>query len=254
MTRPNKPTRYRAPRTKTKRFSLSDMWFWVLQLFILAVIVSASYFIWNWMTNPMSLPFKQVKIISTTHYVDGNQLQQTVKNNITGGFFSLDVDSLKQSVMQLPWIAGVSIRKVWPDELMITVTEQRPLAAWDNEAVFNEQGDLFYPEKKTIPADLPRLTGPLDQPQAVLQQFLFFQAALKPLSLSIASLKVDKRGAWSMTLTNGVKIQIGRKAFKKRFVQFVQLYPRIMAQHKTPLSTVDLRYSNGFAIGWKATK
>ena len=224
--------------------------FWILQLLMVTVIVTASYFIWSWMTNPNSLPFRQIKIISTTHYVNPIQLKQTVKNSISGGFFSLDVNTLKQNLVTLPWIASVSIRKVWPNELVIMLAEQQPIAHWDDNGVFNAQGELFYPAQNSIPASIPQLMGPLDQPQEVLKQFLFLQKTLSSLHLHIQKLAVDERGSWSIVLDNGIEIQIGRRDVRQRFMQFVKLYPRVIGDKAGQVQSVDLRYSNGFAVGW----
>lgn len=57
-----------------------------------------------------------------------------------------------------------------------------------------------------------------------------------------------------MTLTNGIKLNLGRGDTMKRLARFVELYPVLQQQAQTDgkrISYVDLRYDSGAAVGWE---
>ena len=113
--------------------------------------------------------------------------------------------------------------------------------------------------------NLPRLSGPEDSSAEVVAAFRRYQAALAPLGMTISELRLSPRRAWRLQLDNGMTLALGREQTDARLARFVALYPRLFgAQPATqnvaaaapgaaptaPITpvTVDLRYSDGFAV------
>jgi len=63
--------------------------------------------------------------------------------------------------------------------------------------------------------------------------------------------QVDARGAWQMTLQNGVEIRLGRRDVEARTQLFLDVAASIISSREAEIEFVDMRYSNGFTIGWK---
>ena len=53
-----------------------------------------------------------------------------------------------------------------------------------------------------------------------------------------------------MTLTNGVDIRLGRRDVDARTDLFLDVVANIITGRATDIEYVDMRYSNGFTIGW----
>jgi cell division protein FtsQ len=62
---------------------------------------------------------------------------------------------------------------------------------------------------------------------------------------------VDARGAWEMTLANGIDIRLGRRDVGARIQLFLDVAANIISRRDSEIEFVDMRYSNGFTIGWK---
>jgi cell division protein FtsQ len=77
------------------------------------------------------------------------------------------------------------------------------------------------------------------------------QPRLVEAGMRLASLTMDERGAWELQLENGVRLRLGRAHIEERFDRFMVAASRIVAARATEISYVDLRYSAGFAIGWR---
>jgi hypothetical protein len=46
-------------------------------------------------------------------------------------------------------------------------------------------------------------------------------------------------------------VRLGRRQIDERFMRFVRTALPALAPHSNDVNYVDMRYSNGFAVGWK---
>jgi cell division protein FtsQ len=69
--------------------------------------------------------------------------------------------------------------------------------------------------------------------------------------MRIAALRLDERGAWEFDLDNGVTVRLGRRQVDERLDRFIRTASQVIAHRVGEISYVDMRYSNGFAIGWR---
>lgn len=216
---------------------------------LLAGIVAVGYGGWHLLNNPNFMPVQQVKLAATYAHVNQKTLANIVTPYVThAGLFSLRAEQLKQAVLADPWIYDVWIKRVWPNQIIIKVTEQQAVAIWNNNSLLNPDGDEFAPPKNTFPANLPALAGPEGQQQFVWQQWQQFSKALEPLNLTIAQLSLNSRGSWQMTLSNNIKVVLGHNDVEQRFNRFVSNYPKNIAATAANIASIDLRYSDGFAV------
>jgi cell division protein FtsQ len=75
---------------------------------------------------------------------------------------------------------------------------------------------------------------------------------LTETGMRLTALRLDARGAWEFDLDNGVTVRLGRKQVDERFETFMATAVKIIAQRASDIAYVDMRYSSGFAIGWRS--
>jgi cell division protein FtsQ len=102
-----------------------------------------------------------------------------------------------------------------------------------------------------VPPELPRLDGPPGTEWQVAQRYLAIQGRLIEQGLRVAALRLDARGAWEMDLSNGVTVRLGRRQVDERMDRFVQFAAQVIAGRAAEIGYIDMRYSNGFSIGWR---
>ena len=54
-----------------------------------------------------------------------------------------------------------------------------------------------------------------------------------------------------MTLGNGIEVRLGRRAVAERTSLFLDVVANIISGRAADIQYVDMRYGNGFTIGWK---
>ncbi|WP_240224528.1 cell division protein FtsQ/DivIB [Rheinheimera hassiensis] len=220
-------------------------------LFFIAAVAALAWTgakISDWMQGQQSAPVRQVRLYGDFHHIDATVLHQTLQQQYVGNFFSVNVDQVQQFLLQQPWVYQVAVRKQWPDALVVVVTEQRPVAIWNQQQLLNTQGEVFQAPVEQLKTALPMLTGPEGSQQDALAMFRHMQGLLALHKFNAVALGLTERFSWQVSLSNGVALKLGREDTLKRLQRFIELYP-VISKHKTEaVAEVDLRYDTGIAV------
>ena len=168
--------------------------------------------------------------------------------NIQGGYFNINVGSVQQKIESLAWVDRAYVRRLWPDTLMITVVEQKAQACWDDKGLINARGELFFPDRKTFPAGLPKLSGPDGTHGQLLEDYKNMSRIMAETGLLIQRISMDARRSLTLHFDNGMKILLGRVAHYVRLERFMRIYKKLLVTEINQLQQIDMRYTNGFTI------
>ena len=238
--RKQQPTRrFTMPRVPVARFA-------ALFAAIGAIIVT-----YQFSANMLDRPIRSVEINGPFQRVTALQIEAAINHELDLGFLSADLQDMQRDIVALPWIDHANVARRWPSKIVVTVTEQVPAACWGDSGLLNTRGELFVVDASHVPAELPRLSGPESKAPAVARRYLQIRDQLIPLGLDVRRLHVDQRGSWDMTLQNGVEIRLGRQEVSERTRLFLDVVANIVSSKESEIDFVDMRYSNGFTIGWK---
>jgi cell division protein FtsQ len=196
-------------------------------------------------------PIKTVKVVGARH-IDHQAVQYSVGPMVDRGFFGVEVEAIKDKLMQISWVSDVSVRRLWPDQVLVTITEKNPIAHWNNTSVLSSAGDLFIPNLGSAPGELPQFFGPEGKQIFVMEYYNRLNGLLTPLHFKVARLELTPTHLWNVTLDNGMKLTVAHKDFLTRFSHFVKVYPKIVGGRASDIDYVDLRYPNGLAVRWKS--
>jgi cell division protein FtsQ len=203
------------------------------------------------LAEPGRLPLRVIDVNGEFQQLEPARVQQVVIDAIDGGFFTCRIQNLRAAVLAMPWVEDVSIRRVWPDRLSMTVTEQVPLARWGDDALINVNGGVFRPATLGGYKGLVRLHGPEGSEHRVVG---FFQAAVTAArlrGLQIREVELDARRHWWVRFDDGLTLSLGREDIDGRLAQFFRVYPGLTAEPSRRPDRIDMRYAHGFAVRWK---
>lgn len=199
-------------------------------------------------------------------FVTASSLNETIRGNLRGNFFFIDLDEVRELVETTPWVRHARIQRVWPNTLTVYVEEHQPLALWNENAMINTWGEAFTAYAGDLPPGtvLPQLRGPADSERLVVQRYAEVARWFAPLQLRINELALSPRYAWEVTLSDGIRLNLGRDPaadiadphgrsgalpFAARIERFVEAWPRLaQSLNGRTIASADLRYPNGFAI------
>lgn len=125
-------------------------------------------------------PIAKVSVEGDLSYISQRAVQQRISPYLAASFFTIDLAGMRGQLEQMPWIAHAEVRRVWPDQVVIRLDEQLPIARWGDEALLNNQGQAFTPKELANYEHLPRLHGPQRAQQQVMQQYQLLSQLLRP--------------------------------------------------------------------------
>ena len=221
----------------------------ILLLLILALGVSA--WVSLGITTRDRWPIRWLEVQGKFERVSAEQLRASLQPLTRSSFFTLDLDELKETAARMPWVSSVSVQKRWPDTVVVTVEEYRPIAHWNEGSLVSVDGEVFAVPEASMLQGLPWLEGQDAHFDEVLQRWGEYNQALMRHGLEISRLRQDRRGSWEMTLNNTTRIRIGRDATRERLSRLLSTWPVLLeGRDELPVS-VDLRYTNGVAVHWR---
>lgn len=222
---------------------------------------------------PTVLPFKSIEVTGELKFLEKRNIKMLVKENITGGYLSADLHNIRKILMQDPWIKNVSLRRRWPESIVVTVDEQKPVAYWNTDGYINKSGEVFSPEKIDRRLNLPVLNGPEGRHDNVWKFMNVLYQEMALLDFEVLRLDLDDRRAWRLVISasnvvaggseslsakdsdhNKIDVKLGRFETEKRLQRFVRILPALAVAHHTigdVIETIDMRYPNGFAVKMK---
>jgi cell division protein FtsQ len=206
---------------------------------------------YHYVTQPGRMPLRVIEVKGEFNQLRHAAIQRTVMDSITGGFFNCDMPKLRATVLAMPWVEDVSIRRVWPDRLNMLVTEQVPLARWGEDALINVNGGVFRPPALHDYQALIKLSGPQGSERRVVAFFQAIVPAARARQLQIDEVELDVRRHWWVRFDNGLTLSLGQDQIAQRLQQFFRVYPSLLNEPTRLPVRIDMRYAHGFAVRWR---
>ena len=179
------------------------------------------------------------------------QVEAALDPALSQSFLTLDLDELKEAVAAIDWVDTVRLSRVWPDSLRVYVTEHQVAASWGARGLLNTRGELFTREARHAYPELPKLAGPDGSEQRVATLYLDVRGRLADANMILETIRMDARGALEIVLLSGQEIRLGRVDIDDRLDRFFSVAAPALAHEFERVDYVDLRYPNGFAVGWR---
>jgi cell division protein FtsQ len=188
-------------------------------------------------------------------HVNKLTLRNGVVGRIKGNFFTTNLEQVRVAFESVPWVRKATVRREWPDQLIVEVEEHEALGTWGEDGrLLSVKGDVFTANLAEADEDraLPELEGPEGSEKEVLARFAELRAWFAPLRLAPGKLSLSSRYAWTVKLDNGMSVALGREqdktTLKKRVERLVNIYPQLARLLPDGIQTVDMRYPNGLAL------
>ena len=196
-------------------------------------------------------PISVINVEGELQYIDRASVQRTIAPYLEQSLLGVDLDALRADLLGMPWVAGASVTRIWPDQLVIQLDEHLPVARWGDSALLNNAGRAFTPDQIEDFQGLPQLKGPDRAKRRVMQTYQQFNRLLRPYGHEVARLEMRDRGSWFLTTGSGIEMLLGRNDVVDKMQRFLTIDKLMLADRRELIARVDLRYSNGMAVAWR---
>ncbi|MBT8435402.1 MAG: FtsQ-type POTRA domain-containing protein, partial [Gammaproteobacteria bacterium] len=120
-----KQAKRNTPATASKSFRWRKSYNW---LFLLLPLAVGGIYLGQ---VEQLLPIRTIQLSGAFKNLDQEEVESTLQQYLGQGFFSFDIHHLQQTLHDNSWTQLVSVRRIWPDKLGITIEEKKPVARWD---------------------------------------------------------------------------------------------------------------------------
>ena len=225
--------------------TLRQLCAWTIAIGVIALPIVA---VLNGWVGHSHWPLTRLQIVGQLTHVSPSAVRLAVLPSAQNGFFAVDLAQAQHAVEALPWVKRAQVRKHWPNRLDVVLEEQRAYARWGDARLLSGDGQLFAVPQETVDPSLPLFKSADSNVADITDIYRQACRLFAPVHLTISQLEKNERGVWSLTLNNGMLVVIGRDAVVARLHRFVLALPKLFAMQTHPVSVVDLRYPDGFAL------
>ncbi|MBL0403157.1 cell division protein FtsQ/DivIB [Microvirga aerilata] len=160
----------------------------------------------------------------------------------------LDVNDLRERLERVPMIKSATVRKLYPNELVITLTEREAHAIWQNNGelfVIASDGtviDLMQDERYL---DLPFVVG--EGANARSKDYLALIEAAGPLKQRIRAGTLVAGRRWTLKMDNGMDVRLPETGAADALARLVKLEHEQKILEKDVLA-IDLRMADRVVV------
>jgi cell division protein FtsQ len=232
-------------------------------LMAVTVVASLAAGVW-WISQRPMFTLKAVRVESIydmdLKHVSEITVRNSVVGKITGNFFTANLEQVRTTFEAVPWVRRATVRREWPNQLIVDVEEHEPLGTWGEDGrLLSVKGEVFTANLAEADDDhpLPGFSGPDGSEKEVLTQFAQLRTWFGPVKLVPETLSLSNRYAWTVGLDNGMTVALGREnnknTLRERVGRLVAVYPQLVSRLQDgSIDTIDMRYPNGLALASKA--
>ena len=188
-------------------------------------------------------PIDEVEIVSTTSNHNNNKIDIIVDSLQGSDLLSLDLNMLKNKIISDGWIKDVEIKKSFPSKLEIIIVPQEPYAIY-NSQILMKDGSIL--KSKVLPKNLAIVVDKANNKLDSLEVLMLCNEMLGKIDLNIKKLEIHDSLIKINTSSN--LLISDRKNLELNLKRLIESYDNLQRLFKKDIKSIDMRYSNGFAI------
>jgi cell division protein FtsQ len=207
-------------------------------LLLLIVILTFTY-----KSGIVSFPIEEIDIISSDKKYNEKNL-----NKYTGSIYGTDlllinIDMIQKNITSDEWISDVEVIKSFPSKLSIRIIQHEPLAVYNNQ-IMSKSGILISSSRNL--GNLPVVVDKQRRPTAAYDILLSTLVSLQKIDLVVK--KIEIYHSLIKIYTTSIVLISDKTNFKKNMQRLVPSFSDLKNIYGKKITSIDMRYSNGFAI------
>ncbi len=209
------------------------IYFILISLLLVLVIYKSNYFFY---------PINEIEIISTEKKYNENNLDKYLNSIYEQDLLSIDIDEIKNEVISDVWIKDAQIIKSFPSKLTIKIIQYTPIALY-NSNIMTSNGHII---RSTNYNNLPIILDYSADSTFAYDALTFSQNNIRKINLNIK--KIEIFHSLIKIHTSNIVLISDKKKYKANLNRLIPVFDNIYKIFDNKISSIDMRYSNGFAI------
>lgn len=140
---------------------------------------------------------------------DSTEISDRIDVTRTSSLLLLDAEHARARIAEIPWVADVTVKKLYPSRIVVSLTERLPFALWQDDGrikVVDKTGAVMSDTLQPRHAGLPLIVGAgadkrLEEAVALMNS----APSIRP-RIRAAVLVAERR--WNLITVDGIEIQL----------------------------------------------
>jgi cell division septal protein FtsQ len=234
---------------------------WMIKILLLAAVAYGVYFCYQFFTTSPRFAVSRVTL-SGNHTLSEKLLLEQLGPVTGDNIFLLNLENLSSKLAEHPWVQTVSVRKAFPQEILIHVEERKPYARikLDKVYVMDNFGVLLAPETPAY-RHLPLIVHPPTKEETVLGRSVSGDGVVSSLKHMhyfnqltffsdnpIQSADIDDMSRVTFTTKDGkMKIFMGLETIAQDFKNFM-IVRDTLEKDKKNIEHIDLSFKDKIVV------
>ena len=227
----------------------------------LVLLVAVAYGVLGYVLGSSTFSIRRITVTGNQRLATG-QVQALLGHLVGSSMIVADIKSAKAKLQGYPWVDQVEIRRVFPDSLSVSITEQQAVALGQmndtlflidrNASVIDEYGPNYAEFDLPVVNGLVSGAGDMlvnEQRAAMLGRFLGSLQSRPDLIERVS--EIDLRDPLNVVVVlkgDTAAVRLGREKFVERLASYVEL--AVTLSERVPdIDYVDVRYIPKLVVG-----
>jgi cell division protein FtsQ len=208
----------------------------ILVVFLVTAAGAAAY---SWLGRSRLFTVRDIDMNRCT-YVSRDEVSGILSGAPQGNIWSLSSRDIGRRLLTHPWVRSVSVRKSFPDRLVVRIEERKPAAMINLDALYyvDEEGKIFKRLTAYDPKNFPIVTG-FSRAELTARDAVTLQNLKKTLELlrctesgalrqNISEVHFDAQDGYTLvTRDSGLQLKIGMTDFREAMKRVEEAMPRL---------------------------
>ena len=216
-----------------------------ITIFIYILIIVCCLYLIHVQLERADLPIKEIVIVNSYEHIDKEQINLIANRYLQSNYFKVDLNKIRFAFKKLPWVRDVSLRRKWPDKIVVSIEEHQVIARWNRVGLVNKEGEIFHAASEE---NLPLFIGNESHVKEITLKYKEIKKILEKEMMYVSIISLSERLSWEITTTDRLKINLGKDDILQKIIQFTDNLKYVISELKSTIEYVDLRYRDGFSV------
>ena len=188
-------------------------------------------------------PIDEIVITSKDMKYNQKKTNNYIDSLYGKNLLTIDIDEIQKNIISDSWIRDAEIAKLFPSKLTINIIQHTPIAVY-NSKIITSNGILI--EYSVLHENLPQID---DYSNDIKSANHILSTSLK--NLDKINLKVNKIVIYHSLIeiyASNILLITDKEKFEKNLKRLINSFKEIKDIYGKKIISIDMRYSNGFAI------
>src|SRR6187551_3573381 len=89
---------------------------YIVRMTLITLVILSLVYLFSHFRLSSYFPIQSVRVYGAGH-IDKSEVREALTPMVTHGFFGINVEAIRDRMLQMPWVDDILVRREWPDKI-----------------------------------------------------------------------------------------------------------------------------------------